>query len=138
MKRLARPGPRSEAGFGMISLLVAVVLLAIAVTALSSSSAFLASVQTDASERSTAAAIAVAHMEEIKTRPSIALVSEGPVRVDATGAENEAGAFVRTLTVGPEPGVPNAVRATVRVRYPAGFGRTRTIELVTVIYKGSE
>ena len=122
----------------MISVLVAIVLLGVAVIAMSSSSAFLTSVQTDASERSTAAAIGVAYMEQVKNRAPVELTSEAPVRVDETGAEDEGGAFVRSLTVTEEPSAPDAVRATVRVRYPAGLGRTRTTEFVTVIYRGNQ
>ncbi len=123
-------------GFGIVSVLVAIVLLAIGVVALSSSSAFLVSLRTDASARATAASIATSYMEEVKRRPPRELASEEPVAVSETGAVDEEAVFVRALTVAPEPGVADAVRATVSVRYPAGFGRTRTVELVTIIYQG--
>jgi type II secretory pathway component PulJ len=128
----------SESGFGIISVLVATVLLAVAVIALSSSSAFLTSMQTDASERSTAASIGIAYMEEVKTRAPAGLASESPVRVNEAGEADAAGAFVRWLTVSIEPSVPDAVRAVVEVEYPAGLGRTRTTEFVTVIYRGNQ
>ncbi len=127
---------RSELGFGIVSVLVAIVLIAIGVVALSSSSAFMVSLQTDAAERARASAIGITYMERVKTRPPGAIVSEDPVRVDETGTPDPDGAFVRRLTVEPEPDLSDAVRATVEVVYPSGFGRTRTLELVTVIFTG--
>jgi hypothetical protein len=132
----ARAGARAESGFGIVSVLVAIVLIAIGVVALSSSSAFMVSLQTDAAERSRASAIGVAYMERVKTRPPDEIVTEAPVRVDETGAPAADGAFIRSLTVEPEPSASDAVRATVEVNYPSGFGRRRTLELETVIFTG--
>ena len=126
----------SSDGFGIVSVLVAIVLIAIGVVALSSSSAFMVSMQTDAAERTRASAIAVTYMEQVKTRSPAELISDGPLQVNETGEPDADGAFVRTLTVIPEPSTNDAVRATVEVNYPSGFGRRRTLELVTVIYTG--
>lgn len=134
MRALARAG--QQHGFGIVSVLVAIVLLAIGVVALSSSSAFLVSLRTDASARATAASIATSYMENVKRRPPRQLATEEPVTVNETGVADEEGVFVRALDIVVEPSVPDAVRATVSVRYPAGFGRTRTVELVTIIYQG--
>ncbi len=130
------PALRSERGFGIVSVLVAIMLIAIGVVALSSSSAFMVSIQTDAAERTRAVAIAVAYMENVKTRPPNQIVSEGPVQVSETGVPDSGGPFVRSLTVEPEASTTDAVRATVEVRYPSGFGRSRTLTLVTVIFTG--
>ncbi|MGD2217813.1 MAG: hypothetical protein PVJ64_13740 [Gemmatimonadales bacterium] len=127
----------SDRGFGMVSVLVAIVLLAIGVVAISASSAYMVSLQTDASERARATAIAVAYMEEVKMRAPTSLASEDTVAVSATGAVAAGGAFLRSLTVIPEPSVPDALRATVAVQYPSGFGRTGTVRMVTVIYSGN-
>lgn len=127
---------RDERGFGMASVLVAMVLLAVGVVALSSSSAFLVSLQTDASVRSTAAAIGVAYMEEVKQRPPWSLASESPTLVNEIGDADSAGVFTRTLTVSDDPSSPDVARAKVDVEYPAGLGRTRTITLETLIYRG--
>ncbi len=129
--------PWGEAGFGLVSLLVAMVLLAVGVVALSTSSAFLVSLQTDAAVRSTATSIAVTYMEEVKRRPPGALASEGPTAVDETGQPDPAGRFVRTLTIQDDPATPDVVQATVQVRYPTGFGGSGRVELITVIYTGS-
>lgn len=125
-------------GFGLISVLVAMVLLAVGVVALSSSSAFLMSMQTDTSIRSTATSIAIAYMEDTKRRPPRTLTSEGPTRVDEIGVEADEGLFVRSLTVVEDPSAPDVVKVTVEVRYPAGMGRTGRIELVTIIYRGND
>jgi Tfp pilus assembly protein PilV len=127
----------SERGFGIVSVLVAIVLLAIGVVAISASSAYMVSLQTDASERARATAIAVTYMEEVKMREPATLASEDTVAVSGTGAATADGAFLRTLTVVPEPSVPDALRATVSVQYPSGFGRTGTVVMVTVIYSGN-
>ncbi len=127
---------RDERGFGMVSVLVAMVLLAVGVVALSSSSAFLVSLQTDASARSTASAIGVAYMEEVKQRPASSLASESPTAVNEIGEADSLGVFIRTLTVSDDPSSPDVARTTVDVEYPAGLGRTRTISLVTLIYRG--
>jgi Tfp pilus assembly protein PilV len=127
---------RSSQGFGIVSVLVAIVLVAIGVVALSSSSAFMVSMQTDAAERSRASGMAASYMELVKTRPPEQIVSEDPVRLNATGEPDDEGPFVRTLTVTPEPGTTDAVRVSVQVQYPSGFGRTRTVELVTVVFTG--
>lgn len=136
MVRVSR-GPQARSGFGMVSLLIAIVLLAIGVIALSASSTYLTSLHTDAAERSRATALAISYMEEVKTRDPAGLASEGPVSVDETGAAAPDGAFARRMTVAPEPTVLDAVRVTVHVDYPAGWGRMRTVELLTVIYRGS-
>jgi Tfp pilus assembly protein PilV len=128
----------SEAGFGMVSVLVAMVLLAVAVVALSSSSAFLVSLQTDASGRAIATSLGVAYMEEVRRRPPGSLASESPVTVNSEGLTDDGGAFVRGLTIENDLVAPNVVRATVEVAYPAGIGRRGTISFQTVIYLGGE
>ncbi|MGD8700717.1 MAG: hypothetical protein PVJ43_15580 [Gemmatimonadales bacterium] len=128
----------SEEGFGMISVLVAMVLLAVAVVALSSSSAFLVSLQSDASGRSIATSLGVGYMEEVRRRPVESLASENPVRVDVSGVVDEGGAFVRELTIETDPVVAGVLRATVEIGYPAGLGRRGTVRLETLIHRGSE
>jgi Tfp pilus assembly protein PilV len=127
---------RCRLGFGIVSVLVAIVLIAIGVVALSSSSAFMLSLQTDAAERSRASVIGIAHMERLKVRPTAELVSEDPVRVNERGQPDANGAYVRAVTIAPDLSVPDALRAVVTVEYPSGFGRRRTLRLETVIYRG--
>lgn len=132
LKRIA-----CESGFGMVSVLVAVVLLSAGVVVMSSSSLFLSSLQTDAQVRSQASSVALAYMEEVKTRERSLLTSEDPVRVSQWGEVDENGPFVRQLEVVDDDTVPDAVEVTVWVRYNAGMGRLRSVEVVTVIYVGN-
>ncbi len=122
----------------MVSVLVAIVLLAIGLVALSASSAFMVSLRTDAAERSTAASIAVSHMELVSMRDPGELAGEEPVRVNESGTESPDGSYVRSLSVQPDPSIPDMVRVAVQVEYPSGFGRRRTVELVTLVYRGQQ
>ncbi len=125
-----------EAGFGMVSVLVAMVLLAVAVVALSSSSTFLVSLQSDASGRSIATSLGIGYMEEVRRRPLESLASETAVRVNASGALDEGGAFVRSLTIEADPSLAEVLRAKVEIVYPAGLGRRGTVRLETLIHRG--
>jgi Tfp pilus assembly protein PilV len=136
MRRFGRPIV-SEGGFGMVSVLVAVVLLSAGVVVLSSSSLFLTSLQTDSQVRSTASSIALAYMEEVKTRERSELASEETVRVNRWGEPQDDGPFVRKLYVETDDTVTDAVEVRVVVRYQSGMGRPRSVEIVTVIYVGN-
>ncbi len=129
---------RSEGGFSMLSVLVAIVLLSVGVMALSSTGVYVLGIETEASTRGTAVSIAVAYMEDVKTRDLSTLVSESPVTLDEAGVEDLNGRFTRTLIVGPAAGVDDVEQVTVRVQYPAGRGRTGTIALQTVVYSGNQ
>jgi hypothetical protein len=113
------------------------VLLAVGVVALSSSSAFLVSLQTDTAVRSTATSLAIAYMEDVKKRPPRTLVSEAPVRVNDVGDEDDAGHFVRSLSVAEAVAAPDLIKVAVEVRYPAGMGRSGRVNLVTIVYRGN-
>ena len=126
----------ADAGFGMVSVLVAMVLLAVAVIALSSSSTFLVSLQSDASGRSIATSLGIGYMEEVRRRPPESLASETSVRVNASGALDEGGAFERRVTIEPDPSLAEVLRATVEIAYPAGLGRRGTVRLETLIQRG--
>lgn len=129
-------GKAGEAGFGMVSVLVAMVLLAVAVVSLSSSSAFLVSLQTDAAGRTTATAVGVAYMEEVRRRPVGTLSSEGPTRVNGLGLPDQDGSYVRTLTIEAQAG--DILKANVEVRYPGGLGRSGAVRLDTFISRREE
>ncbi len=131
-------GARSEHGFGLMSTLVAMVLLAVAVTALSSSAMMTVAVQTDTSVRATATAIASSYLEEVKGRPPMNVVSETAVKVNDLGVYDPNGRFVRSLEVTDEEGLPYTKRLAVSVTYPSGRGRTGTLVLETVYYEGNK
>jgi Tfp pilus assembly protein PilV len=121
----------------MVSVLVAIVLLSAGVVVMSSSSLFMTSVETDARTRSTASSIAMAYMEQLKTRERSSLDSEAPVQVNERGLEDNNGKFVREVTVEPEPSVADAVQLAVTVLYPGGLGRQRAVVVRTIVYVGS-
>ncbi|NIR45510.1 MAG: hypothetical protein GWN99_13975 [Gemmatimonadetes bacterium] len=125
-----------ESGFGMVSVLVALVLLSAGVVVLSSSSVFMTSMQSEARVRSVASSIALGYMEQVKTRERAELTSEPSVRVNRWGVVDETGAFVRLLKVEPEASVVDAVKVTVWVRYPGSMGRPGEVEVSTIIYVG--
>lgn len=127
---------RTENGFGLISTMIAMVLLGIAVTALSSAGVYAIAVQTDSQVRSAATAIATSYLEQVKTREPKQVVTETPVTVNADGVNSAAGNFTRSLDVIDEPNLENTKRITVKVDYHTGRGRTGTVELVTILYVG--
>lgn len=128
----------SERGFGLISTMVAMVLLGIAVTALSSSGMMVLAVHTDSAVRSRATAIASSYLEEVKARQIATLASESAIKVNDDGVTNQAGRYIRSLEVAPEEKLPYTKRVMVKVQYPSGRGRTGTVELETIIYVGEE
>lgn len=127
---------RTESGFGLLSTIVAMVLLGVAVAALSSSGVFLMAIQTETGTRSTATAIAASYLEEIKARAPQALKSETALAVNEDGVVDATGRYLRSVEVVPAEDLPFTKRITVRVGYPRGRGRTGTVELVTLIYVG--
>jgi len=131
MRRLA-----SDTGFSLVSVLIAVVLVSLALVALSGSMVSISAFRTEANVRSTATDLAAAYMEDVKARDPASLASESAVNVDAQGQVSASGRYVRSLTVtaGTEP---RSKRVTVTVAYPRGEATTGVIELVTIIYEGA-
>ena len=128
----------SESGIGLISTMVAIVLLGVAVTALSSSGMMVLAVHTDSAVRSTATAIAASYLEEVKARQPGTLASESATSVSSDGVKAQSGIFVRSLEVVPEENLAYTKRVTVNVEFPSGRGRTGTVQLVTVVYEGDD
>ncbi len=127
----------TESGFTILSVLVAVVLIGVAVVALSGTTVYVLSLQTEAGVRSTSAGLASAYMEAVKTRRMVALVSEPDTQINELGEVDETGVFVRRLTVGLGP-APRSKLVTVTVLYPRGMTGMGKVELVTIIYEGVE
>jgi hypothetical protein len=75
-------------------------------------------------------------MEGIKTRDRTTLVSEDPAKINEKGELDEGGDFLRVVDVAPDPSVVESVRVKVKVGYPGPLGRTRAVEVVTIIYVG--
>ena len=121
---------RPEAGFGIISLLVAIVLLSVGVLSISQVLTQSVVMQTIIAMRTTALDVARAYMEEVKSRDPLTLASEAAVRVNDRGEVDESGAFTRELTV-TSVGL-HLDEISVIVTTP----RSAPITLVTWVYDG--
>ena len=90
---------RPDAGFGLISVMVAIILLSIGVLSVSQVLTQSVTMQTIVAMRTTGLDIARSYMEEIKGRDPLTLASESAVRVNDRGEADSNGAFTRELTV---------------------------------------
>ena len=119
-------------GFTIISVLVAIVMLSMGILALSRTGTMAMAAQTNAGLRTTALAIARAHMERVRSRPAVDVLSESPVQVDETGTVVSGGRFTRSVEV-----------ATIRhnlkqIKVIVAFPRGRApVELLTLAYVGT-
>lgn len=127
---------RERGGFSILSVLIAVVLMGVGVAAVSSTSVYLLSLQTEAAVRSTATGLAVTYMEDVKTRPTNSLESEATEAINELGELDASGGFTRELRVLAGP-VTNSELVEVEITYPRGLGRRGTVTLVTIIYSGT-
>jgi hypothetical protein len=88
--------------------------------------------QNTAGLRTTALAIARAHMERVRSRPAAEVVSESAVNVDETGTVVSTGVFTRTVKVGSVR--HNLKEIRVLVTFPKG---PAPVELITLAYVGA-
>lgn len=121
---------RPAAGFGLISVLVAIVLLSVGVLSISQVLTQSVSMQTIMSIRTTALDLARAYMEDVKSRDPLTLMSEAAVRVNERGEPDSNGVFTRELVV--TSVALHLDEITVIVTTP----RSSPISLVTWIYDG--
>ena len=119
----------SEAGFTLISVILAVAILSIGIMALGRSQTLLIRAQAVSAQRDVALGIARNYVEEVRSRTAVP-TSEGVVAVDETGTAAAGGHYRRSLTVSDLGN--NLYRATASVAYPRG---TQPIEIVTLIYR---
>lgn len=119
----------SEAGFTLISVILAVAILSIGIMALGRSQTLLIRAQAVSAQRDVALGIARNYVEEVRSRTAIP-TSEGAVAVDETGTAAAGGHYRRSLTVSDLGN--DLYRTTASVTYPRG---TRPIEIVTLIYR---
>jgi Tfp pilus assembly protein PilV len=121
---------RSEAGFTLVSVMIAVILLALGLIALAKAEGVLARAETDTANRSSALAIAQGYTEVVRSRDPAVLVSESAVQVNANGQPAAGGLYSRSTTVTAD--AANLLRVTVTVSYPRAASPLR---IVTLIYK---
>lgn len=128
-KRLAL---RNRHGFTVVSMLVAIILLAVGLTSLATASGNTITMQTLAQNRTNAIAIARSFMEEVRTRDPWTLVSETGVRLNADGQTVATGAYVRAMEVAVTR--QNLLRINVTVAFPRG---TQPVTLTTSFFRGN-
>ena len=121
---------RSDAGMGLISVMVAIVLLSIGVLSVSQVLTQSVTMQTIVAMRTTGLDIARSYMEEVKGRDPLTLVSESAVRVNDRGEVDNTGLFTREITV--ESVDLHLDEVVVIVTLP----RSNPIRLLTWIYDG--
>ncbi len=122
---------RRDDGYTIISVLVAIVMLSIGILALSRTGTMAMAAQNTAGLRTTALAIARAHMEQVRSRPAIDVVSESPVQVNETGLVVTGGRYTRSVEVADVR--HNLKEVKVIVAFPNGLV---PVELITLAYVG--
>ncbi len=118
-------------GFALLSVMVAVVLLATGVMAIGAANTARLRSQTLSTSRSAALNVARTHLEAVRGRDPWSLATESPVRVDGTGAPNSSGEFMRALNVT----VVQTNLLTIEV-VVTGPRLSSPIRLLTNIYRG--
>ena len=121
---------RPDAGYSLISVLTAIVLLSIGVTSVSQVLTQSVTMHTIVAMRTTALDVARSYMEEVKGRDPLTLASESEVRVNDRGEADSNGSFTRELTI--EAVDEHLVEATVIITLP----QSNPVTLVTWIYDG--
>lgn len=122
-------------GFTLISVMIAVVIMAVGVLALSKTLTGAMQANTRAGLRTVALDIARQRMEFLRgQRPQdmVDFAEASGTAVDETGRPNNDGKYRRTVLVTDVRA--NLVSVTVRVTYPNG---TSPVELVTYVYTGA-
>ena len=123
---------KNEAGFSLISVLIAVVMLSVGLVALARSQAMLMTSQNRQANANTALSIARGYMEQVRGRDPWTLATEAPIAVDEYGIANPAGTYRRGMDVSLDAN--NLARVTVRVTFPR---MTQPVEVITLIYRAS-
>lgn len=122
---------RSESGFTLISVIVALVMLSVGLLALAKVQTSLVRTQRDTALRSVALGVARSYVEEVRSRDPWTLVSEAPVKVNLRGQVAANGPLTRRTTVTED--AVNLLRVTVQVDYP---GQNQPVQLITMAYRG--
>ena len=129
---ITRASGRPRRGFTVVSMLVAIILLAVGMTSLATANGSTIKMQTLAQNRTNAIAIARSFMEEVRTRDPWTLVSETGVTLNADGQAATTGAYVRAMEVVVTR--QNLLRISVSVAYPRG---TQPVALTTSFFRGN-
>ena len=123
---------RNERGFTLISVLIAVVILAIGILALAKTTAGVVRASTEAATRTEAVSVARAYMEDVRSRTPANLVSEAAVSVGRDGQPNGSGPYSRSVVVSDVSSNLKSVRVVVTMPNAAV-----PVELVTLAFVGA-
>ena len=120
---------RKQAGFTLISVLIAMVLLSVGIMALARAGGEVIAARNTASIKVNAVAIARGHMERIRAQPPQDIKAESPVRVNGSGQVDGNGPYWRSVQLTMID--PTLMQMKVVVEYPRG---RQPVELVTLVY----
>jgi Tfp pilus assembly protein PilV len=125
-------GRRRRRGFTMVSMLMAIILLAVGLMSLAGANAQTVTMQTLAQNRTSAIAIARTYMEQVRTRDPWSIQSESAVALNNDGVPSGGGRFIRSMTVTETR--QNLIKIEVNVSYPRG---TQPVQLTTSYFRGN-
>ena len=120
---------RKDAGFSLIAVLVAIVVLSIGLLSISRTSTQILTMHTAVSSRSAALAVARSHMETVRSQDPATLGSESEVTVNGEGDIDSYGPYTRTVVV--DSISHNLKRIRIQVTWPRA---SAPVELVTMAF----
>lgn len=120
---------RKDAGFSLIAVLVAIVVLSIGLLTISRASTQILTMHTAVSSRSAALAVARSHMEAVRSQDPATLGSESAVTVNGEGDIDSYGPYTRTVVV--DSISHNLKRIRIQVTWPRA---SAPVELVTMAF----
>ncbi len=123
---------RTRRGFSLVSMMVAMILLAVGLSSLAGANAQTVTLQTVAQNRTNAIAIARSYVEQLRTRDPWLVASEPVVRLSADGVPQANGPYLRSVVVR-EPR-NNLVQLDVVVDYPRS---AQPVKLTTALFRGN-
>lgn len=129
--RIELAARRRDAGYGLVGVIVALVLLSVGVLSVSNVLTQSIAMQTISSQRTIALSIARTTMEDIRALDPTTVVAQSQVTVDELGVADVSGVFTREVTV--TNAGSNLIEVTVIVTAP----RSNPIRLVTWIFNGT-
>ena len=119
-------------GFTIVSMMVAMILLAVGLSSLAGANAQTITMQTLAQNRTSAIAIARAYLEQVRVRDPWTVATEPQVLLANDGTASASGAFTRTMTVTTTRN--NLVLIVISVTFPRG---TKPVQLTTSLFRGN-
>ena len=114
-------------GFSLVSVLVAIVVLAIGLLTILNATTRSVGEITAARHRVTATNLASSHMEYLVRQDSI--VAESSVNIDSDGIIDVTGVYVRTVFVSRDS---LKARVVVRIDYPTSFGNVKSLRIAAI------